>query len=293
MTPGFSRPLAAAAILVFCAGAARTETVDDLYAKAKGEGSVAIYAGGPVSNYERLAREFEQKFPSLKVSITGGFSNVLNDKIEQQLNAGKLEVDLGLFQTAQDFVRWKAQGRLLRVKLEGSDAIPPAFRDPDDAFIVWYVATLSYAYNTQRLKAEDAPKSALDFLKPEFRGAMISCYPFDDDATLFLFYTLAQKYGDSYIDKYLANGPNFVQGHLGVSRSVADGKDVVTIDASTSTVLGLKRAGRPIEYAFSTVDPIPVFYSTAGIFKAAAHPNAAKLYLTWILQREQQARIGS
>lgn len=287
------KPLFALTALALCHAAARAETIDELYAKAKAEKSLTIYAGGPVSNYERLAREFEQKFPGLTVSITGGFSNVLNDKIEQQFKNNKLEVDLGLFQTAQDFVRWKGQGRMLAFKPEGSDAIPPAFRDPDGTFIVWYVATLSYAYNTQQLKAESVPKSALDFLKPEFRGKMISCYPFDDDATLYIFHTLAQKYGDDYIEKYLANAPNWVQGHLGVARSVAAGKDIVTIDASTSTVLNLKRSGQPIEYAFSDVDPIPVFYSTAGIFKDAPHPNVAKLYLTWILQREQQSRIGT
>jgi ABC-type Fe3+ transport system substrate-binding protein len=287
------KPLLALAVLVLCHAATRAETIDELYAKAKAEQSLTIYAGGPVSNYERLAREFEQKFPGITVSITGGFSNVLNDKIEQQFKAGKLEIDLGLFQTAQDFVRWKGQGRMLGFKPEGSEAIPDAFRDPDGAFIVWYVATLSYAYNTQKLNAADVPKSALDFLKPEFRGKMISCYPFDDDATLYIFHTLAQKYGDDYIDKYIANGPNWVQGHLGVSRSVAEGRDVVTIDASTSTVLNLKKVGQPIEYSFSAVDPIPVFYSTAGIFKDAPHPNAAKLYLTWILQREQQSRIGT
>ena len=39
------------------------ETLDELYAKAKNEKSLVIYAGGPVTNYEPLAREFESKFP--------------------------------------------------------------------------------------------------------------------------------------------------------------------------------------------------------------------------------------
>ena len=63
---------------------ARAETLDELYTKAKTEKSLVIYAGGPVSNYEPLAREFESKFPGLTVSIEGGFSNVLNQKIERQ-----------------------------------------------------------------------------------------------------------------------------------------------------------------------------------------------------------------
>jgi hypothetical protein len=82
---------------------ARAETLDELYTKAKTEKSLVIYAGGPVSNYEPLAREFESKFPGLTVSIEGGFSNVLNQKIERQFGFEPLVA--ALFQTAQDFVR--------------------------------------------------------------------------------------------------------------------------------------------------------------------------------------------
>ena len=285
-------PLMAAAIMLLCAPG-YAETLDELYARAKDEKSLVIYAGGPVSNYEPLARDFERQFPGLTVSIEGGFSNVLNQKIEQQFKDGKLQADMVLFQTAQDFVRWKQQGKMLAFRPEGFDAIDSSFKDPDGAFIVWYVGLLSYAYNAQQLKPEIAPKSALDFLKPEFRGKMIACYPHDDDATLYLFHTLAQKHGPDYIDKYLANQPNWVQGHLGVSRSVAAGTNLVTLDATTSTVLNLKKAGQPIEFVFSEVDPIPIYYSTAGIFKDAPHPNVAKLYLTWVLAPEQQRRIGT
>ena len=200
--------LPVAAMLLAVPGQA--ETLDELYAKAKDEKTLVIYAGGPVSNYEPLAREFERRFPGLTVSIEGGFSNVLNQRIEQQFKEGRLEADMVLLQTAQDFVRWKQQGKMLAFKPDGADAVDASLRDPDGAFIVWYVGTLSYAYNTRELKAETAPRSALDFLKPEFRGKMIACYPHDDDATLYLFHTIAQKYGTDYIDKYLANEPNSV-----------------------------------------------------------------------------------
>ena len=60
---------AAAAALVLLGAPAHAETLDALYAKAKDEKSLVIYAGGPISNYEPLAREFEQKFPGLTVSI--------------------------------------------------------------------------------------------------------------------------------------------------------------------------------------------------------------------------------
>ena len=73
---------------------------------------------------------------------------------------------------------------------------------------------------TAAVKPEDAPKSALDFLKPMFAGKLITCYPADDDATLYLFHIIVQKYGWDWMTKYTANKPNYVQGHLPVARSV-------------------------------------------------------------------------
>jgi ABC-type Fe3+ transport system substrate-binding protein len=279
--------------LALLAGAppAAAETVDELYAQAKAERTVVFYSGGPVTPYEAFAKEFEQRFPGITVAITGGFSNVLNNRINAQLHDQKLAVDMAFFQTVQDFVAWKRQGVLLNFKPDGYEQIAPEFRDPDGAFTTAKVNQIMYAYNSRLVAPQDVPKSALDFLKPQFAGKLITCYPADDDATLYLFHTIVQKYGWDYMARYMANKPSFVQGHLGVVRSVGAGTDMVTLDA-TSSAESVKRAGQPIETVFSEQDPTPLFTLTAGIFKDAPHPNAAKLFLTWYMAREQQSRIG-
>src|SRR5262245_48297463 len=96
-------PVGLIAALVSCCVSGYAETLDELYSKAKAEKSLVIYAGGPVSNYEPLAREFESKFPGVTVSREDGFSN----KIEQQFKEQNLQADMVLFQTAQHFARWK------------------------------------------------------------------------------------------------------------------------------------------------------------------------------------------
>ena len=107
----------------------RAQGVNDIYTKAKAEGTLVLYVGGPTAPWEATARIFEQRYPGIKVSITGGFSNVLDQKIDQQLKDSKLEVDTAIFQTLQDFVRWKAEGQLLAFKPIGFDAIDSSFKD--------------------------------------------------------------------------------------------------------------------------------------------------------------------
>jgi ABC-type Fe3+ transport system substrate-binding protein len=50
--------------------------------------------------------------------------------------------------------------------------------------------------------------------------------------------------------------------------------------------------GAPIKKIVSQDDATPLFTVTGGIFKDAPHPNAAKLFLTWSMAKEQQSRTG-
>jgi ABC-type Fe3+ transport system substrate-binding protein len=280
--------------LSFAAGCpAGAQGIDDIYAKAKAEGAFALYVGGPTAPWEATAKIFEQRYPGIKVSVTGGFSNVLDKKIDQQLKADKLEADVAIFQTLQDFVRWKAEGRLLAFKPDGFEAIDAGFKDADGAFLGVMVIAMPYMYNTQYVGAADVPNSALDFLKPRFRGKMVTPYPADDDVTLWLFHNIVQKYGWDYMDKYMANQPSFIQGHLGQQRSIASGQNWVTFDSIFNITEPEKKAGKPVESHFSTVDATPIWPLTGAVFKAAPHPNAAKLFITWLLESAQQAATGT
>src|SRR5262252_6568052 len=232
--------LAAALLTAICA---RAETPQELYEKAKAEQEVVFYSGGPAVPHENRAKLFMQQYPGIAVKVTGGFSNVLNGQIEKQMADGKLAVDMAFFQTVQDFVAWKRRGQLLLFKPDGFEQIYPNFRDPDGAYMALSANALTYAYNTAKVRAEDAPKSAEDFLKPLFAGKVITCYPADDDATLYLFHVIIQKYGWGWMDKYMATKPSFVQGHLPVARSVAAGENIATFDASSS-VWPFRREGK-------------------------------------------------
>ncbi len=107
------RPSAAVAALGLIAAVGSAQAADDPYAKAKSEGAFVLYVGGPTAPWEAMAKTFNERYPGIAISITGGFSNVLDKKIDAQIAAGKLEVDAAILQTIADFVRWKNDGQLL------------------------------------------------------------------------------------------------------------------------------------------------------------------------------------
>src|SRR6476620_11136222 len=102
---------------------ATAQSEQELYAKAKQEGTLIFFGSGQAETNERLIREFEAKYPGIKVVYTGGFSNVFNQEVNKQLAAKDLKVDLISLQTVQDFHEWKKRGVLLNFKHEGFDQI--------------------------------------------------------------------------------------------------------------------------------------------------------------------------
>jgi ABC-type Fe3+ transport system substrate-binding protein len=281
------------ATVLICVQPMRVQSLSSLYEKAKTEGALVLYTGGPTAPWDATAKEFSARYPGVAVSVTGGFSNVLDKKIDAQLAASKLEADLAVFQTLQDFVRWKQAGALLDFKPQGFDKIDASFSEPSGAYVAVQVNAHTYAYNPDLVKPEDVPRSALDFLNSRFKGKVVSCYPADDDATLYAFYSIVQKYGWTYMDRYMANQPNFIQGHLGVARSIASGENLVTFDTIASISMDQKNLGLVQAVAFPESDPLPIWPFTAAIFKSAAHPNAAKLFLTWYLSPQEQTKTGN
>jgi ABC-type Fe3+ transport system substrate-binding protein len=289
-----SRALSLSALALICgADQARAQGSDELYEKAKLEKTLTLYAAGPSEPWVRWSEEFQKRYPGVTVAFTGGLSNGLNTKIEQQLAAKKMETDMAMFQTLQDFGRWKKHGALMSFAPAGADKIDPAFKDEDGTFTTVGVNMITYAYNTQLVPAADVPKSALDFLKPLFAGKLITTDPGEDDAGLMVFYSIVEKYGWDYMTKYMAQKPKFVHdGHATVSNQIAAGDMLATFD-STSTTPRLKAQGKPIDLVLSRDDATPLFLLAAAIFKDAPHPNAAKLFLNWYLAPEQQSRTGT
>jgi ABC-type Fe3+ transport system substrate-binding protein len=288
----WSVAMALAALCAVCPAGAGAQTVDQLYAAAKTEKGLVLWGAGPTAGYETAARAFEQKFPGISVTLMGGFSNVLNAKVEEQISAKKVETDVLIFQTVQDFVGWNTRGLLMRFKPDGFETIGTSYKDRDGAWIAVNANPLFYGTNTDHVMPDQVPRSALDFLKPALKGKLISAYPADDDATLYDFYMIVRKYGWDYMDKYMAQSPKFIQGHLGVARSIGSGESDATFDNSVGSTNTAKREGGKIALAAPANDPMPVFFTSEAILKDAPHPNAAKLFVTWYLSTEQQGRTG-
>ncbi len=171
----------------------QAEDPDELHDKAAMEGELSLYAQGPPQVYADLVRQFEARYPKVKVRVTPGRYDVIA-KVDDQLEAGRVDADIVTAQTVQHLVRWKRNGRLMAYAPAEASGIPAKFKDTSGtSFFPLSLYLIGSAYNAEKVADAEAPKTVQDFLQPRFKGKIVSTYPHDDDVTLYLYTTIVEK----------------------------------------------------------------------------------------------------
>lgn len=266
------------------ASGAEAIDLDALYERAAAEGEVSAYLQGPPQVYASFVGAFEAKYPKVKVRITSGRYDLM-PKIDAQIAAGKMDADLAILQTTQDYVRWKRQGALQSFAPPDFDLIPAKLKDPDAHFLPVFLVMIGFAYNPAQVAAADTPRTIPDFLKPAFKGKIVSTYPHDDDLTLYSNTLIVEKYGWGMIEQLLKQDMKFVRSHVLVAQETAKGEWPVTFDQISQF--------NKVDFVVPGDLPMPVYPITTGIFAQAPHPNAAKLFLAFAISKAQQQRAAA
>lgn len=268
-------------------------TLDDLYKLALAEGGkLVVYAGGDAPDQQDSNRAgFEAAFPGIQVEMIVDFSKHHDARIDYQLKNDNLVVDVAQLQTLQDFPRWRDEGVLLMYRPIGWDRVYDQLKDPNGAFTGVFMDAFTTNVNTELLSNKSSwPVEASDYLKPEFKDKLVVTYPNDDDAVLFWFKQVVDKYGFTYLDQFKAQNPIFVRGTATAIAMVGDSSQgfVATMSADGGLNAQDKYGTSVPRLLLPEKDPFVLWAQTAAIFKKAKHPATAKLYISWLLDKKQQ-----
>src|SRR3977135_951029 len=94
----FLARLALATTLAGLVAKANAQSIDELYQAAKKEGELSLNGFGLAGLYEPWVREFEQRFPGIKVKLTADFSNILAPIIDREIAERNRSVVAGMVQ---------------------------------------------------------------------------------------------------------------------------------------------------------------------------------------------------
>jgi iron(III) transport system substrate-binding protein len=141
-------------------------------------------------------------------------------------------------------------------------------------------------YNSDRLRGSAVPRTMQDLLKPEYKGRIAgqqAAAGFDRLAT-------PEMWGEQRTLDYLARFREQIAGIIGCTeqtRLVTGEFDMLALDCSHANAFRLKASGAPIGYAVPS-DAAIVALQYLAIPRTTAHPNAAKLWIDYLVSREGQ-----
>lgn len=290
--PAAALPTAAHGVATEVA-AAETEQLQRLYEAALAEGgALVVWAGGDAPNQlDWLVDGFRQRFPGMLPDVTVDLSKFHDLRIDDELDAGTLTPDVAMLQTTFDFDKWKQRGVLMHYKPVGFAQQKPGYADVDGA----YITAFNYGFLPSfaaALAPARAPVRYADFLQPHFKGRLILTYPHDDDAVMFVYSKLEQRYGTGFLQALAAQRPRLVRGTaaaaylVGRPRIGQGGYGPVHLGNVTGYASG---PGQPGQHWIPQHEPFIVWNQRAAIFQAARHPAAARLWLSWLGSAEFQS----
>lgn len=253
---------------------------------ARKEGEVTWYVGSiDAATAEAAGRSFTAQYGP-KVNVVRAppqvtFQRLTHDLSEHFKNADVFSsVDIG------SFVLLKQNGALMTYKPENAAALLPAFQtlDKDNTFQTTVASTVVLGYNTSKLKPDEAPKSWTDLKSPKWAGRIALANPSFSGVASTWAAQMDRLYGQAYFVALKELRPQIERSVDDAVALVASGERSITASPAAS-ILERADRGKPLDIVYPSDGAILVTTPSA-ILKNAPHPNAAKLFMEFLLGPE-------
>ena len=255
-----------------------------LIAGAKKEGVVNIYSSFTVDDLKVLGVAFEKKY-GVKLNVWRSSSEDILQRAVVEARGGRYDVD-AIETSAAEMESLHREQLLQEVKSPYIADLNPAALLPHREWIGDRLNIITAAYNSDLIKKADLPKSYEDLLDPKWKGKL--GIEADDDIW---FGALITAMGEDkglklFRDLVRTNGLSVRKGHTLIANLVVSGEVPLAVTAYQYKVDQLKHEGAPIDW-FVIPPGISRFLGT-GVLRRAPHPNAAVLFLDFMLSDAQR-----
>ena len=275
-------------------------------AAARAEGTVVV--SGPSSDlWRNVLVTFEQDYPGIKAEVTAMNSRTFWPRLEQERNAGQYLWDLrvggpdpvvyesmatGLLEPVAPHPRpaggggrWQVAGRPRRALRRQGAALHPRLQRP---------AQLSGVVNRDAIP-EPEVASLDDLVNPKWKGKLALQEPRGGGSGQGQLALFLELYGEGFVRDLLtkqdivATGDTRQLTEWVIRARYPIGIGVRTYDLLLFEQEGLKTNVRPVPRSVPTLSS-----GSAGIQLLAAllHPNAAKVFVNWLLTQPVQERLS-
>jgi len=271
-------------IVAATAVAAMGQTQEQLIAGAKKEGKLVVYASATAPQLQMYFAAFNKRYPFIKTEYFRTGKQKLVSKILFEEKAKQRIADVVHTSVIETNIL-KRRGALSKYVPLESAALPAHYKDPEGFWTSAYASGTLLGYNSRQVKRAEIPKTYDELLNPRWKNAVAI-----DSNKIEWFAMLLKLKGRSYMEKLAALNPTLRDGNTLVLQLLAAGEFPISAGVYEYSVEDLKAKGAPVDWF--GLEPVITYTVAVSLPSQPNHPNAAKLFIEWLLSKEGQEVIN-
>ena len=271
---------------------------------AKKEGGVTLYTSYPSEFRIALSKGFKGKF-GLDIEFVTGRGAEVREKLFRERQSGLYLADI--------YMMGPSNPSLSEMPGTVFDPIPPVlilpevvdgkvwtggkmtFGDVRGEYVVFFALT-PYSFittNTNLVKPQEL-QSLQDLLNPKYKGKIVMGDPSTTGAGMEWFGTVVNLFGGMDFMKNLAKQePVITRDERLAAEWVAKEKYAILIGIKPAMVNEFIKMGAPVDWAVVKETWLSSQEATVALINRAAHPEASKVFLNWLLSKEGQTLFSN
>jgi len=256
-----------------------------LVEKAKEEGKLAAYLAMNAADAVKVQTSFENKFPQIKVDLVRAGAPAVLQRILTEYRSGKIFADVVL---GFGYVHYELSQQKLLAKFDSTErkAYSSQFKDKEGYWTNVFPIVHTIAYNTKMVPPAELLSRYTDLLLPKWKDkAGMNPNNIMFLAAMMSFY--GKEKGMDFLKKLAAQNPQVRGGGTLLATLLAAGEFPIVFSINENNVENFKQKGAPVDW-MRLADPLYGETVPVGIMAGAAHPNAARLFVDYVLSKEGQ-----
>ena len=249
---------------------------------AKKEGELNVYLVYP--GVVMITDAFTKKY-GIKVKNWRSSSENVLQRVVSEARGGRFEVDI-TENNAPEMEALHREKLLQQVRSPYLNDLMPQAIPAHKEWVGTSIDMFVQAYNTEKIKKEELPKTYQDLLDPKWKDRL-GIEEGDQHWFAYVLQELGQEKGIKlFKDIVAANGMSVRKGHSLLGQMVASGEVPLALTLYSWGPDQLKQKGAPVD-RFNISQPIAQFRGL-GLLKKVPHPHAAVLFYDFMLTDGQE-----
>lgn len=263
-------------------------SIDQLYEAALEEGELVVYTDNASDVAQSFVDTFTELYPGIDVTLWSGDSASLSERLLTEYGANVDAADVFHAAEARTYELDEA-GIIEPYSAEAAEALSEEFRVAGDRWNYFAQSLLGFSWNTDCIPAGEEPQEYEDLLDPKWQGMIGIQDPVQGGGArswiATMYYVWGEEYWTDYMTRLAAQEPAYGD-YFVVADELAGGEICIHVAANVGVTEGMRSDGAPVQWA--TPDPMMVSRFSINLHSRASNPNAAKLYIEYLLSEEAQ-----